>query len=567
MRWLPLLLVLSVSLFGDEDLPIRKGGSLQSLYTSLDPTSVAQHFAFYELYPDTPLGKTALRHAWELLHGGEHSGLLPSIDLEPIIAFVNRQPDQQNAPKLPENQLEIIEKVSKQLKNRHLKGFGIWDVKTLTSLPIEEIDLARGLFLAEMQKDTPEERLKVRSYEAQIDLMALQILARLPEHPTPQEKIRAINDYIFGEMRFRFPPQSLLAKEIDVYTILPSVLDSRRGVCLGVSILYLCLGQRLDLPLEAITPPGHIYVRFVDPAGEMINIETTARGIDMPSEMYLGIDTVKLQKRTIREVIGLAFMNQAAVSWHQKDFASAIHLYEEASRFLPDDYLLNMFLGYNYIFAGRIKEGKSLLKKIQGKTPAFSMTKDSVSEDYLAGKTNAEGILAIYTEIDEKRSSILEKQRTLQEIVAQFPSFRQGLLHLAVTHLQLGREKEALPLLERYVKLDANDPTVNYYLAAIHFQRFNFNEAWKYLQNVEKIVESQNHHPRALKELRQALQRACPEPKEGLHNSLSDSLRDISSENAVLENELTFLQVSEFEKWNFRVKDLQDAEMELCKPS
>ena len=77
---------------------------------------------------------------------------------------------------------------------------------------------------------------------------------------------------------FRFPPHSLYAKDIDVYTFLPSVLDSRRGVCLGVSILYLCLAQRLDLPLEAMTPPGHIYVRY----GEDLNIETTARGIDVP---------------------------------------------------------------------------------------------------------------------------------------------------------------------------------------------------------------------------------------------------------------------------------------------
>ena len=97
------------------------------------------------------------------------------------------------------------------------------------------------------------------------------------------------------------------------------MLDSRRGVCLGVSILYLCLAQRLGVELEAITPPGHIYVRHVAPDGEIVNIETTARGIDVPSEMYLGMETRKLQKRDIRQVIGLAFMNQAAVSWHRND--------------------------------------------------------------------------------------------------------------------------------------------------------------------------------------------------------------------------------------------------------
>src|SRR6202044_1243325 len=122
---------------------------------------------------------------------------------------------------------------------------------------------------------------------------------------TPQQKIDAINSFIFEEMGFRFPPHSRYAKDIDIYTFLPSVLDSRRGVCLGVSILYLCLAQRLGLNLEMITPPGHIYIRYHE--GEnIINIETTCRGIHMDSEDYLGINTRCLQMRNIKEVIGLA---------------------------------------------------------------------------------------------------------------------------------------------------------------------------------------------------------------------------------------------------------------------
>ncbi|MBF8262663.1 MAG: hypothetical protein HW387_328 [Parachlamydiales bacterium] len=507
-------LMLATNAWSDE-VPVRKGGSLQSLYTSLDPTSVAQHFAFYELYPDTALGKQSLRHAWELLHGNQNPEILPAIDLQPIISFVNRLPDAQNAPLLAEPQLKTIEKLAQHLKNRPLKGFGIWDLLAIEALPLEEIDLARALFLSEMEQDSAEARLKVRSYEAHIDLMALQILARLPDNPTPQQKIRVINDYVFGEMRFRFPPHSLWAKDVDVYTLLPSVLDSRRGVCLGVSILYLCLSQRLDLALEAITPPGHIFVRHVDPETAAItNIETTARGIEMPSEMYLGLETRKLQKRTLREVIGLAFMNQASVSWHRQDFTATIQLYEKARRFLDDDYLLNMFLGYNYIFAGRIKEGKALLKKIAGQVPDHMISADTVSEDYLAGKTDSDAIQAIYSEIDEKRSSILEKQKKLEEVAARCPAFRAGILHLAIAHLQLGREKEALPWLERYIGLCPDDPSANYYLSAIHLQRFNYVQAWKYLHRAEAIVASKDHHPRALKDLRSALQRSCPETIE-----------------------------------------------------
>ncbi len=253
-------------------------------------------------------------------------------------------------------------------------------------------------------------------------------------------------------------------------------------------------------------------MRYVAPNGEVVNIETTARGIDVPSERYLGLETRKLQQRSVKEVIGLAFMNQAAVSWHRKDAETAVKLYEKARPFLGDDYLLNMFLGFNYLFVGREKEGRSLLEKVKGVVPDHAIGRDTVAEDYLAGLASAEAIQTIYSEVNETRSSILEKQKRLEAIAAQFPQFRQGVFHLAVTWLQLGREKEALPLLERYIAMHPQDATVNYYLSAIHFQRHNFNQAWKYLRSAEELVQAKNHKPHALQELRQGLQRACPEP-------------------------------------------------------
>lgn len=487
--------------------------SLSALYSTLDPTSVSQHFAFYELYPNTIEGKQALKHAWELLSGGcadwDPELILPSLDPQPFINFINRSP-QETSPLLSHEQLAVIEKLSRHLLNRKLQGFGLWEEEALLKLPVEEIDLGRGLLLAELGA-SEEARPKILSYEAHLDLMALQISARLPPEATAYDKIRAINDYIFSEMRFRFPPHSLHAKDIDIYTFLPSVLDSRRGVCLGVSILYLCLAQRLGLELEAITPPGHIYVRYAGADGHILNIETTARGIDVPSEMYLGLETRKLQKRNIRQVIGLAFMNQASVSWHRNDPTTAIALYEKARPFLQDDYLLNMFLGFNYLFVGKEAEARALLEKVQGKIPDHAICADSISEDYLMGYAGADAIQAIFQEVNEQRQSILDKQKNLEEIVKKYPRFRQGVFHLAVTWLQLGREKEALPILEKYVAISPLDPTAHYYISAIHFQRRNYQKAWEALHKAEKLVWAKDHKPKALKELRLALLRACPD--------------------------------------------------------
>jgi len=485
--------------------------SLTSLYSTLDESSVSQHFAFYELYPDTIEGRNALKHAWELLSGScadcDPEMILPTLDAKPIIALVNRS--QGSPPVLQEDQLQVIEKLAGSLPNRKLKGYSVWKEDDLFMLHPEEIDIARGLLLAEMGG---EEKAKIRSYEASLDLMALQVLARLKPDASPLEKVRAINDYIFSELQFRFPPHSLYAKDIDIYTLLPAVIDSRKGVCLGVSILYLSLAQRLNLELEAITPPGHIYVRHVAASGDITNIETTARGIDVPSEMYLSLESQTLEQRTIKEVIGLAFMNQAAVAWHREDSKQAIALYEKGAKFMPQDPLLQTFLGFQYLFIGEEKKGRKILETVKKNHPEMNGTTDTIIDDYLKGFVTAKGIQAIFQEVDETRTSILEKQKELEAIVAKHPKFRGGIFHLAVTYLQLGREKEAIPVLEKYMKIDPTSLTVCYYLSALHAQRMNYNAAWKYLKATESLLEGKPHFPRTLEDLRNALQRACPEP-------------------------------------------------------
>ena len=250
-------------------------------------------------------------------------------------------------------------------------------------------------------------------------------------------------------MQFRFPPHSIYAKDIDLYTFLPSVLDSRQGVCLGVSILYLALAQRLDLPLEVITPPGHIYVRYNDGA-KIINIETTARGIDLPSETYLGINTRRLQPRNRKEVIGMAFMNQAAVFWTKEDYKTTVKLYEKAVLFLPNDPLLKMFMGFNYLFVGKNAEGAALLREIRHITFDEAVSPETIPDDYLSGKIDAEGIKAVFLPVDETRASVLEKQKELKKILKRYPSFRAGQLQMATTWLQLGRGSEAREVLECY---------------------------------------------------------------------------------------------------------------------
>lgn len=485
------------------------------LYNSLDPRSIAQHLALYDLYPDSKEGKQAFQDACRLLTGGNSSlseqlHFLPDLSttIHGIVALVNKIPDAATID-LSDEELSLINRLGARLPNRALKGYNAPTEQAVLQLPPDQIDLARGVLLSQLGH-TPDALRTIASYEATIDLMALQLLTRINLSDPPQAKIRAINNFIFGELGFRFPPHSSYAKDVDLYTFLPSVLDSRRGVCLGVSILYISLAQRLDLGLEMITPPGHIYVRWREGDNE-INIETTARGIHLPSEEYLGVDTRSLQQRNVKEVIGMAHFNQASVFWERKQHEKALQAYTKAQQYLPNDPLLIQLMGYCKVVSGDLQGGRILLQQIAGTIADHAVSKETVPEDFLYGAVGPDGIEAIFAQVDETRDSLILKKQSLESATQKYPRFREGLFSLAGTWLQLHRTSEALATLRRYHELDPSNATVEYYLTVLYAERLDYNNAWKHLRQAEQLTEARQHSPQALIELRRALALRSPE--------------------------------------------------------
>lgn len=485
---------------------------MRTLYNSLDPSSVSQHLAFYELYSNAAWGQKALSDAWKLLAGNtqEPHWYSDKLSISPtfistLVSLVNKPIDQELVD-LDQESIEALLSLSSRLPHYTLKGHHVWNEEDILKLPLEEIDLARGLFISQFGND----RRKIQSYEALIDLMALQIRAKLPKNAKPEEKITLINSFIFDEMGFRFPPHSLYAKNIDLYTFLPSVLDSRRGVCLGVSILYLCIAQRLSLPLEMITPPGHIFVRYRE-GDTLINIETTARGVNIQSDEYLSINTCQLQQRNIREVIGMAHFNQASVFWQNGEYEKALSAYQKAEPYMSDDPVLKELMGYILLLTGNTQEGERLLRLIKDHVADYEIIKNTVAEDYLLGHVDAKGISVLFSRVDEDRKSILAKKEKLERIIQEYPQFRSGLLSLAVTWIQLHRLGEALEVLERFHSIDASDPEVHYYLSVLYGMRYNYPQSWYHLQQAETILKKNNHHPKILREIRRELLTNSPE--------------------------------------------------------
>jgi len=259
-----------------------------------------------------------------------------------------------------------------------------------------------------------------------------------------------------------------------------------------------------------ITPPGHIYVRYRS-GDQIINIETTARGIHMECQRYLGVNTRSLQQRTIREVIGMAHFNQASAFWQQGNYDSALSAYQKAEPYMRGDPLLKELMGYVLLLSGKKEEGEKLLWDIKDHVPEYALVKGSIAEDYFNGFVDYDGIKTVYAKTEEDRQSILNQKEALKKVLERCPRFKSGILSLAGIWLQLHRTGEALEVLRSYIALDNGDPEAHYYMSVLSAQRLDYPKAWYHLQQAEAIAKSHQYKCKDLVDLRRELLNCCPE--------------------------------------------------------
>jgi tetratricopeptide (TPR) repeat protein len=69
------------------------------------------------------------------------------------------------------------------------------------------------------------------------------------------------------------------------FVLLPSVLQHRRGSCVGLGSLYLALAELLGVAASGVLLPGHFFVRISE-GQRLRNVELLRRGEEMPDAWY-----------------------------------------------------------------------------------------------------------------------------------------------------------------------------------------------------------------------------------------------------------------------------------------
>jgi regulator of sirC expression with transglutaminase-like and TPR domain len=118
------------------------------------------------------------------------------------------------------------------------------------------IDLARACLMI-AQDAYPE--LDVERYLGDIERMAIRLRASLPPKVTPEERVVALNKFLYED-------QGFWGNAEDYYdprnSYLNEVIDRKTGIPLTLAILYMEIGRRIGLPLQGVSFPGHFLVRL-----------------------------------------------------------------------------------------------------------------------------------------------------------------------------------------------------------------------------------------------------------------------------------------------------------------
>ncbi|HEY7063689.1 MAG TPA: tetratricopeptide repeat protein [Chloroflexota bacterium] len=132
---------------------------------------------------------------------------------------------------------------------------------TLAAADEGGLDLARAaLYLAAEEYPA----LDVDAYVARLDTLARDAAEQPLETAPPLGRLLALNHYLFAE-------QGFIGNAYNYYdprnSFLNEVLDRHTGIPITLSLVYLEVGWRLELPLAGVGMPGHFLVGYYPDGG------------------------------------------------------------------------------------------------------------------------------------------------------------------------------------------------------------------------------------------------------------------------------------------------------------
>ncbi len=444
-----------------------------------------------------------------------------------------------------------IAEAQDQWPNQQLKGYNVSNVEDLIDLPPDQIEISKAVLLF---CKIHEPKLAVEDFLKQIDDIAKPIYdqIQLEKIQDPIYKLELISGYLYNTLKFEYTDQPEVQN-----LLLYRVLETKKGHCLGLVTLYLCISQRLNIDLKPVLSERHVFQKKKKKE-TIFNVETGEKGAYVPQDLYFyspqnveGIKTGFFCKPLANHKDFIAFYAAQMATYMIPNLATAPADLDKAETLLelalalnPQDFTALRMVGYLTAQHPKTPDPQSAiepLKQALAANPMDFMAAVSLSNCYIeTGKMNEAinvlertislGVIhpILYTNlaycyIDQKKYD--QAIRAAVSAIWYDPAYVPAHLNLAQAYLNLKRYRDLAWVADKIIILNPSDAVgyillMNAYLGLL--QPSKAQETYqKLVSQVNLNLPDQQRHKKKVEALKSKIDAVLkppdnvPQPQSG----------------------------------------------------
>lgn len=382
---------------------------------------------------------------------------------------------------------------------------------SILSMEDPDIDLAETVLQISRHRDATLDLVPLRE---ELDRLTESVRRKLSETSAPGEIIAALRKTIHQEGGYRYTEQvdarGIPANPAELF--LHGMLASKQGYCMNLSLLYLIIGDRLNLPLFGVPLPNHFFVRYAAD-GTRVNIEATEQGAAYPDSFYRrrfgGTGTFFMENLGKKATLGAYFSNVGMVYYQSKQPEKAIFYLDLSAKINPRSIEAHNNLANIYSETRRIKKAVRHYQLALQADPGNPSTLYNLGLAYIQSGRPDQAI-ETFLQVVQIDPSFTPGHRSLIRLFLENRRYYGALLHLkrltqldsgnfqtqktiGTIYLRMGRNQLALQTFNRLRERSPGNVEVLELLAEAFYRMENFDRAIKLYQY---LIE---HHPGLLK--------------------------------------------------------------------
>ncbi|MFC1634295.1 tetratricopeptide repeat protein [Planctomycetota bacterium] len=384
------------------------------------------------------------------------------------------------------------------LANAYKSGLYAKSIEQVLRLRDDDVDLATAaLIVSENWSDM----VYGRRYLARLDDMALEIRDRLKRQKLKADfrAIPVMNEYLFNELDFSSISEATNPHSLFLHT----VMDTKRGYCLSLSILYLSVAERVGLPMYGVVVPGHFFVRY-DDGKRQFNIETTSNGGSANDDHYIkkfkvpkGNNHIYMKNLNKIQTLGCFFNNLGNSYSDIGDTESALLAFERAVTINPTLSESRANLGNIYLKKNLVTKAIREYQSALNINPHDAKTHNNLGNAYMQRETFNYAVYEYTRSIDldpdfldayKNLAMVYTKQKRYGQAIAKLkialnlePDNAGCLSQLGDVYSQMGDYEQAIAQFKKALKIKP-DLVEGHYGLATCYNKLGLveEEIWEY---------------------------------------------------------------------------------------